>query len=92
MIDPMSSDPTSSALARACCHCSTAAGELRPYGPKGAWICFDCAMQPTHLEETRRQFAQQIDAALREGGIPLVGGETIEDTEAGVRPLGGRRQ
>lgn len=27
------------------CELCGAAEELRPYGPKGAWVCFDCGMK-----------------------------------------------
>ena len=31
-----------------------AAKELRPYGPKGEWVCFDCGMKDP--AEVARQF------------------------------------
>lgn len=34
--------------------------ELRPYGPGGKWVCFDCAMQDE--DETKRQFAELLDS------------------------------
>lgn len=30
--------------------------DLRPYGPGGAWVCFDCAMKDE--DEAKRQFAK----------------------------------
>lgn len=33
--------------------------ELRPYGPNGECICFDCAMQDE--ETTREAFARRLD-------------------------------
>ena len=39
-----------------CCYCSKP-GDLRPYGPKGAPICFDCMKAtPEREEEATRQF------------------------------------
>ncbi len=35
--------------------------ELRPYGPKGEWICFDCGMKDE--QTTRRQFVKLISSA-----------------------------
>lgn len=37
--------------------------ELRPYGPGGALICFDCAMRPEHRAEADRRFDAALDAA-----------------------------
>lgn len=33
--------------------------ELRPYGPEGAWVCFDCMMKDE--EEGTRQFNKLFD-------------------------------
>jgi hypothetical protein len=35
--------------------------ELRPYGPNGKWVCFDCGMKDE--EEARRQFSKVINGA-----------------------------
>lgn len=32
------------------------ADDLRPYGPQGKWICFDCGMK--NQEETSKQFSK----------------------------------
>lgn len=32
--------------------------ELRPYGPKGEWLCFDCAMK--HEATTARQYRKVV--------------------------------
>ena len=32
--------------------------ELRPYGPKGEWLCFDCAMKDE--KATARQFRKVV--------------------------------
>lgn len=60
-----------------CYLCSTTE-ELRPYGPNGAWVCFDCAMKPENRAETDRQFNAQLEAA---GPVVLLGEPT------GPRPL-----
>ena len=53
--------------------------DLRPYGPKGAMVCFDCAMStPERKAETERNFAMQLDAA---GPIAIIDG-----TEVGPYP------
>ena len=52
--------------------------ELCPYGHRGAFICFDCAMTPGRKAETERNFDDQLKAAgskvligLECGPIPL---------------------
>ena len=57
----------------ACYHCDTT-GDLRPYGPKGAWVCFGCAMRPENRGETERQFAVQLDAA---GPVAVIDGTDV---------------
>ena len=54
---------------RACCHCGDTAAELRPYGPNGAYVCFECAMNPEHRAETDRQFGGRL--ALIQGPVVL---------------------
>ena len=53
--------------------------ELRPYGPNGSMICFDCAMKPERKTETEKNFVSQLEAC---GSIAMIG------TEAGPIPLG----
>lgn len=48
--------------------------ELRPYGPNGAAVCFECAMKPERKEETARNFAARLNAC----SVPIIG------TDAGV--------
>ena len=63
----------------ACCYvCDKIEVELRPYGPKGEWICFDCAMAPHRKEQTEVSYRAQLEAA---GSSGLIGEET------GPRPL-----
>jgi hypothetical protein len=60
-------------MERACCYCSTSAEELRPYGPKGAWVCFKCAMgTPEREAEAGRNFGMQLEAA---GPVAVIGEE-----------------
>lgn len=64
-----------------CYYCKTTK-DLRPYGPAGAPVCFDCAMgDPDREAEAKRQFGAQLDAAEREGGPVAIG------TDVGPAPL-----
>lgn len=48
--------------ARYCCYCEEQK-DLRPYGPRGAMVCFDCAMStPDREAETERNFVVQLNA------------------------------
>lgn len=66
-----------------CCYCGNATPEdLRPYGPKGAQVCFDCAMAtPEREAEAKRQFCSLLNAAgdvvvlTQDGPVPLDGGK-----------------
>lgn len=54
-----------------CCYCRKR-GDLRPYGPRGAMVCFFCAMSsPERKAETERNFGTQLaacgDAAAIDG-------------------------
>lgn len=55
--------------------------DLRPYGPGGSLICFDCAMKPENKAETERQFSAQMNAATIHSNVVIIG----EDT--GPRPM-----
>lgn len=64
---------------RACFNCGELAGtgkrELRPYGPHGQDICFECMMSsPTLQEAARVRFANRLaecgDVAVLDGGAP----------------------
>lgn len=45
--------------------------ELRPYGPRGQVICFDCMISsPEREAEATRQFSAQLEAA---GDVAVVG-------------------
>jgi hypothetical protein len=55
--------------------------ELRPYGPGGAWICYDCAMG----SDERKAIAEQ-NLAARFDAIEQAG-KTIMLTEHGIFPF-----
>lgn len=45
------------------CHYCQKTGDLRPYGPRGAFVCFQCAMStPERKAETGRNFGAQLEA------------------------------
>lgn len=46
------------------CHYCGNPGDLRPYGPKSAMVCFRCAMEtPERQAEAKRNFGQQLEAS-----------------------------
>ena len=61
--------------------------ELRPYGPKGAPICFSCAMKPENRAETDRQFDKKLDAAENASRADGAAIAHIEFTPDGPRAL-----
>jgi hypothetical protein len=62
------------------CHYCQQPGDLRPYGPRGTFVCFDCAMAtPGRMAETERNFGAQLDAC---GDVAVIDG-----TEVGPYPL-----
>ena len=53
------------------CGRSGCAGDLRPYGPNGADVCFPCAMEtPERKAEASSMFAAQFKAC---GGVVVIG-------------------
>jgi hypothetical protein len=55
------------------CHYCDKTNDLRPYGPKFAMVCFDCAMDtPERKAETESSFSMQLDAC---GGVGVIGEE-----------------
>lgn len=57
-----------------CIHCGVE-GDLRPYGPKGAMVCFSCAMAtPERRVEAERAFCQQLAAA---GPVAVIDGTNV---------------
>ena len=69
---------------RKCFYCGTPetdGDELRPYGPSGAWLCFDCMkVDPERETEAKRQFGARLEHA------GLVGGGVATLTDAGIVP------
>ena len=39
--------------------------DVRPYGPNGAHVCFECGTSPEHNDESERAFKKRLDAFLR---------------------------
>lgn len=76
---------THGVLPSMCIGCRGEGKEMRPYGPKGAYICFDCAMKPENKAQTERAFKAQLEAA---GPIAAIG----EGCDDGPRPFGGGSQ
>lgn len=57
-----------------CTYCGTT-HDLRPYGPRGTMVCFDCAMAtPERATETSRNFCAQLDAC---GDVALLDGSHV---------------
>ena len=59
------------------CHdqCKT---DLRSYGPRGEWVCYECGMKPENITTTEQSFINQLDACgptvvigLEEGPVPF---------------------
>lgn len=46
--------------------------ELRPYGPRGEMVCFECGMRDE--ETTRKAFDKQLDAA---GPVAVIDGTGV---------------
>ncbi len=42
--------------------------ELRPYGPGGAQVCFQCAMEPKNKKQTERNYGVQLETNEVVGG------------------------
>ena len=61
--------------------------DLRPFGPRGAWVCFKCAMEtPDRKAEAEHNFGVQLEAC---GPVAVAGGESgpypIEHAEPELR-------
>lgn len=57
------------------CHYCDTAHDLRPYGPRGSMVCFECAMaSPERRAETGRNFGVQLDAA---GPVVVIDGTKV---------------
>lgn len=72
----MQSLPNMSSILNDRCHyCQSVDADLRPYGPGGAFVCFDCAMStPERKKQTEQAFEQQLEAC---GNGPIVIGEVV---------------
>jgi hypothetical protein len=61
--------------------------ELRPYGPGGALICYECAMKPANRATVDQQFDAALsaaeDASIADGGRVA----HVELTRRGPMPL-----
>lgn len=56
------------------CHYCNKTEDLRPYGPRGAMVCFACAMStPERKAEAERNFQAQLDAS---GSVAVVDGSS----------------
>lgn len=60
------------------------ADDLRPYGPGGSLICFPCAMSPERKKQTEANLSAQMDAAMAQSNIVIIGEPT------GPRPMNPR--
>lgn len=61
------------------CHYCPATEDLRPYGPGGADICYDCATAtPEREAEVKQNFLTQLEAAAAadSDGIGMIGLES----------------
>ena len=57
-----------------CFYCQKT-NDLRPYGPNGSMVCFDCAMSSTERKvETENNFAVQLRVA---GPVAVVDGTSV---------------
>lgn len=64
-----------------CHYCCRTDEELRPYGPGGSMVCFDCATSPEHEGETKANYNALLDAAAAISDVITIG------TEEGPQPL-----
>lgn len=54
------------------CHYCDKTRDLRPYGPRGAMVCFGCATStPQREAEAKRNFLTQLDAC---GPVAMIDG------------------
>lgn len=60
------------------CHYCKKPGDLRPYGPKGAPVCFPCAMKtPARQAQAKAKFGALLDGA---GAVAVL-------TDDGPKPI-----
>lgn len=66
------------------CYSCHSNDEVRPYGPNGAMVCFQCAFAtPESTKETNANFERQLNAA----GPVVVIGEEVGPYPAKHNPL-----
>lgn len=61
---------------RTCYLCAPGAAktDLRPYGPRGEWVCFACAFAtPERQAQTEQSFSAQLESS---GPVGIIGEET----------------
>ena len=57
------------------CYVCQQSGDLRPYGPKGEMICYDCMKADPEREATaKRQFMAQLDGC---GPVAVLDGSEV---------------
>ena len=57
-----------------CHYCGTSEEELRPYGPGGSWVCWECAMAtPERKTQTEQAFGALLDAAGSVSDVVAIG-------------------
>lgn len=57
---------------------STDVIELRPYGPDGSGVCFDCGTSPEHEEETMTNMLAIVMGIVKSGHTPVITDTGIE--------------
>ncbi len=62
--------------------------ELRPYGPGGAPVCFDCGTNPEHQAQTEAAFGALLGA---NEAISPVGVAMIDGSSEGPKPFDPRQ-
>ncbi len=59
--------------------------ELRPYGPKGEWVCGPCAMStPERKRQTEQSYENQLSVC---GDVAVVGLDVGPTTFKSINPL-----
>lgn len=56
----------------------TGPAELRPYGPDGADICFDCGMSEEHGAETMENMLALLHGIVSSGHTPVITDDGIQ--------------
>lgn len=48
--------------------------DLRPYGPDGKDICYDCGMKPEYYDEVDRRMNALFETIVSQGNVVVLGG------------------